>query len=215
MKLTNLDKNIRLAVCVPCRDTLHSLFAYNLTQLVQTCNHIGISVSIFMEIGSLIAQQRQKLAEAAIEGGSTHILWLDSDMLFPVYVAEKLLSHELDVVACNYSTRSLPIKGVAYDRIGEWDSWKSVVETTDTLAKVEGIGMGCMLVKTDVFLKLDKPWFNTTWESEYSDFIGEDFYFCKKARDADFSIMVDTVLSKSIGHIGISKFDLSRCVNQR
>ena len=207
MRITSQEKN-RLAVCIPCRDTLHSMFAYNLAQLVQSCNHTKLPVNIYMEIGSLISQQRQNLAENAIKNGATHILWLDSDMLFPSNVAETLLSHQLDIVCCNYSTRSFPFKGVAYTDVGNWNSWKPAVNTDDRFFEVEGIGFGCMLVNVNVFNTLGLPWFDVTWESKFREFIGEDFYFCKKAREAGYKIMVDTVLSRQIGHIGSSRFNL-------
>ena len=184
------------------------MFAYNLAQLVQSCNHTKLPVNIYMEIGSLISQQRQNLAENAIKNGATHILWLDSDMLFPSNVAETLLSHQLDIVCCNYSTRSFPFKGVAYTDVGNWNSWKPAVNTDDRFFEVEGIGFGCMLVNVNVFNTLGLPWFDVTWESKFREFIGEDFYFCKKAREAGYKIMVDTVLSRQIGHIGSSRFNL-------
>ena len=208
MRITSQESKNRLAVCVPCRDTLHSMFAYNLTQMVQSCNHSKLPVNLYMETGSLISQQRQNLAVNAIKNGATHILWLDSDMMFPSNVAEILLSHQLDIVCCNYSTRSFPFKGVAYTNIGEWNSWKPAVNTNERFFEVEGVGLGCMLVNVDVYGMLGMPWFDVNWEPEFGEFIGEDFYFCKKAREAGYKIMVDTVLSHQICHIGISKFNL-------
>lgn len=163
-----------------------------------------------METGSLISRQRQKLAETAISQGSTHILWLDSDMLFPLNVVDVLLSHNQDVVACNYPTRTLPIKGVAYTKIGEWDSWLGFDVTNERLKSVEGVGMGCMLAKTSVMERMERPWFEVTYSEKYNDHIGEDFYFCQKARSLGYQIMIDTLLSREIKHLGTTAFDLSR-----
>lgn len=215
MRITTPEQGNRLAVCIPCRDMLHSLFAYNLTQMVQSCNHSKLPVNIYMETGSLISQQRQNLAKSAMHNGATHILWLDSDMLFPSDVAETLLSHGMDIVCCNYSTRSVPFKGVAYTNIGDWDSWKPVVNTNERFFEAEGVGLGCMLVDVRVYGALEMPWFDVNWEPRFGEFIGEDFYFCKKARDAGYKIMVDTVLSRQIGHMGISGFNLSSVISDQ
>jgi hypothetical protein len=163
-----------------------------------------------METGSLISRQRQNLAMSAIASGATHILWLDSDMMFPVNIAETLINHNQDIVACNYSTRSHPIKGVAYKQIGDWDSWLKPDETSPRLREVAGVGMGCMLTKTKIFNDLEKPWFEVSWMDEYDDFIGEDFYFCILARQAGYNVMIDTVTSKELKHVGIAEFDLNR-----
>lgn len=203
------QQKVKMAVCVPCRDQVQSTFTYCLVQLVQHCNRMGLPINVFMQTGSLISRQRQELASMAIKSGATHILWLDSDMIFPPTVAEALLSHQLDIVACNYSTRSTPLKGVAYTKIGEWESWLRSDETQH-LCEVEGVGMGCMLVKSDVFSKIQKPWFEVLWTEEFGDFIGEDFYFCQSSRTAGFKVLIDTVLSRQIKHVGVSEFDLAK-----
>jgi len=211
MKLVERIADLRkekLAVCVPCRDQVQSIFSYNLIKLVQYCNTIKLPVNVFMQTGSLISKQRQDLAEAAIKSGATYILWLDSDMSFPPSIAETLMSHNTDIVACNYSTRSVPRKGVAYSKIGDWHSWIKPNNTVPRLQNVDGVGMGCMLTKVDLFSKLEKPWFDVSWIPEYSCFIGEDFYFCRSAQKLGYRIIIDTVISRNIKHIGISEFDI-------
>lgn len=213
MKINQFRNNIRLAICVPCRDQVQSVFTFQLVKLIQHCNQIKLPVNLFMHSGSLISKQRQDLAKDAIETGATHILWLDSDMSFPSTVAETMLSHNTDIVACNYSTRTVPFKGVAYTKMGDWDSWLTSDNTSPRLQEVAGVGMGCMLTKTTVFENLELPWFEVSWVDEYNTFIGEDFYFCVCAKDAGYKIIVDTVLSNEIKHIGLNAFDLSKFNN--
>ena len=210
MKLTKFGTQPHVAICVPCRDMVHSLFAFNLLQLVQYCQYQNIKINVLMQTGSLISRQRQNLAMSAIDAKATHILWLDSDMMYPVTVAETLLQHNQDIVACNYSTRTEPLKGVAYKKIGDWESWIRPDNVKPRLQEVAGVGMGCMLTATRVFSQLDKPYFEVSWVDDYSDFIGEDFYFCVVARQAGYKVWIDTVLSREIKHIGIAEFDLTK-----
>lgn len=162
-----------------------------------------------MQTGSLISKQRQDLTQSAISSGATHILWLDSDMSFPPDIAERLLTHDIDIVAANYSTRTLPRKGVAYKTVGEWNSWIKPQEINPRLQVVEGVGMGCMLIKTTVFSNLPKPWFEVSWVSDWNEYIGEDFYFCLLAKQHGFTVVIDTDLNKLIRHIGTSEFNLA------
>lgn len=215
MKLTDKNNRLatRLAVCVPCRDTMHSMFSYCLIQLVQWCNSSNQIVSVFMDSGSIISRQRQNLAQTALENGFTHVLWLDSDMTFPPNIGEQLLSHNQPIVACNYSTRTLPQKSVAYTKIGNWDSWLDKTNTSTRLVEVEGVGMGCMVTSINAYKNLSMPWFDVVWHDKFNDFLGEDFYFCEKLRSAGNKILIDTVLSNKIKHIGLAQFDLLRVSN--
>lgn len=203
-----------VVICVPCRDTVHSLFAYNLIQLINHCNHVGIKTHLIMETGSLISKQRQQLAEEALKFDAEYILWLDSDMSFPPNALETLLRHNQPVVACNYCTRSSPLKGVAYSSIGNWDSWIDSNGIGDDTSLVEGVGMGCMLVKSSVFHRMEKPWFEIKYHKEFNDHIGEDFYFCTKIRELGHDIVIDNNLSRELKHLGTTGFDLSRAIKQ-
>ena len=77
---------------------------------------------------------------------------------------------------------------------------------------MEGIGMGCMLMKTSTLTSLQKPWFEFEWKD--NSWHGEDFYFQKKLRDAGHQIFVDMNLSRQVRHIGQWAFGPSIGTNQ-
>lgn len=176
-----------LAVCVPVRDNVHSEFAYCLAQLVAALTRNNIEHQLFFENGSMIADQRQRLVNVALERNAKQILWLDSDMTFPANVYTKLNSHDVSVVACTYSTRTQPYRNVAVNLIDNC---------------VDAIGMGCMLTNTNVYYDVPQPWFNMVWDPETKTFSGEDVYFCAELQKNGYTIVVDTELSKQITHIG-------------
>lgn len=202
MKL-NDNTHIKLGIAVPCRDTVHSLFTYSLAELIQFNAKENIKTKLYMLSGSLIANQRHKLAKMCIEDGCTHILWLDSDMMFPPTLAASLLSHKKPIVACNYSTRTEPRKSVAYYKIGEWENWMNSKNQTEALTIIEAIGLGCMLCETNVFTGMFPPYFEVQYDENLKEWIGEDFYFCKKLNDQGYKILVDNKLSLEVSHIGI------------
>lgn len=212
MKLfnTNLNNNsARIAVCVPCRDMLHSMFTYSLVQMIQWSHSSNQIVSVFMDTGTIISRQRQSLAQNALANGFTHILWLDSDMTFPPNTCELLLAHNKEIVACNYSTRTLPKKGVAYKQFGDWNSDTEVIQSANRLEEVDAVGMGCMLVKSSIFDNLALPWFDISWNEQFNDFLGEDFYFCTKCKTKGYKIYIDTHTSQKIQHVGTACYTLS------
>jgi hypothetical protein len=198
-------KKNKLAVCIPTRDTLHSAHAMCLLELVKFNTMNNIDTHVFMNASTVLLTQREQLATAAIELDSEYVLWLDSDMTFPATTAVRMLAHNEPVVAANYVRRTSPLKGVAYKSIGNWNSWLSF-DKTEFLAEVEGVGMGCFLMKTEIFSKIAKPWFEFKWSSESNDYLGEDMLLCEKIANAGYKIKVDTALSHEIRHLGTYGF---------
>ena len=199
------SKPTKLAILVPTRDTVHSQFAYCLAQLIKTTSEAGIDTYLFFDSSTILLNQREKLIENAKDIKCDYVLWLDSDMMFPSTTALRLLAHNKDIVACNYMKRSKPLKTVAYTDLTNWDSWLPL-EPKDDLIKVEGVGMGCMLMKTEIFNSLQKPYFEFTYKGDTQDWYGEDFMLLTKLRLNGFNVYIDTILSMDIKHLGIYAF---------
>lgn len=122
----------------------------------------------------------------------THILFVDYDVLPRLTTLKKLLAHDKDIVAgvypmmqrCKLSwclSREDPFKGLP------------IQELPDNPFKTVYVGCGMMLVRMEVFDKLKWPY----WKDEFAPGVktlGEDLYFCKKARDAGYDIWVDPKL---------------------
>jgi hypothetical protein len=195
----------RLAILVPTRDIVHTQFAFSLAQLMKTNTELGIETFLFFDSSTILLNQREHLIDKAKEINADYVLWLDSDMVFPSTIATRLLNHKKDIVACNYNRRTAPIKTVAYTDISDWESWVPMLIESG-LIKVQGVGMGCMLMKTTIFDKIEKPYFNFSYNKEQNDWLGEDFNLQEKLRNAGYEIFIDTTLSMEIKHIGVQGF---------
>ncbi len=200
------EREIRLAICVPCRQMMHSVFSHNLHNLLNYNWQKGIDTKVFYNMSTLLQAQRENLVAAARSWAATHILWLDSDMSFPFYAAYKLLDHKEPVVAANYVTRQMPYKTVAYKTLGgDWEDWlkhHKDIPINKQLIEVEGVGMGCMLTDIEVFDSLTHPYFPVTWMPEAEDYLGEDINFCQALRQKGYKIFIDDILSRQISHLG-------------
>ena len=203
--LYRADKTARVAICVPVRDNVTAAFSFSLAMLLKKCGETDRKTSLHMVIGSEIASQRQQLATEALSTECTHILWLDSDMRFPNTIIESLLLHEKDIVACNYSTRVAPHIPVAFT--SKQDMSQRLYDQTG-LNKVTAVGMGCMLVKRNVFNDMELPYFGVEWNHDYTSLIGEDLFFANKADNAGYDIWIDSDLSNKIAHVGTRAYTL-------
>lgn len=199
---------MRLAICLPCRDQVYASFAYDLA--VMTAHFCGSTkgneMILLTSLGTLVGDQREGLAEEAIQSGATHILWLDTDMRFPKDLPIRLAKHNKPIVACNYPTRKAPIATVAFD----WaDSKRDRILTkadSTGLEKCAAVGMGAMLVDTEVFSKIDRPWHFIPYNPKTQRMVGEDIWFCQRAREAGYDVWIDHDTSKHIAHIGTIEY---------
>ena len=194
-------KPTSVSILVPTRDTVYSHFSYSLGNLIKTTTMMGIEVHLFFDASTILINQRENLINRAIEVKSEWVLWLDSDMMFPPTTLLRLLANNQDIVACNYMKRSYPFKSVAFMDTNDWESWVPL-QSEDELLTVEAIGMGCVLMRTSVFEKLNRPYFEYTYQPKTKDWGGEDFTLFKKLNKLGYQVKVDMNLSNEIYHIG-------------
>ena len=202
-----------VAVCVPCRDVVDSGFAFDLARCVAA--HTATTrdrVLLFQNQGTLIVNQRQELAQASLDAGASHLLFIDADMRFPKDSIRRLLAWDADIVASNYSTRQLPLQPVAFKD----DTTSERVHTEEWssgLQEVAAIGMGLMLIKAEVFQKMEKPWFHIHYQNGV--YSGEDIWFCRSARETGFKVMLDHDISHHVRHIGAFEFSCAHAAASR
>jgi hypothetical protein len=132
-------------------------------------------------------------------------MFIDADMRFPKDALVRLLKHNKDIVGVNATTRSEPVKPTAKNINYEEDgsvSWLPVYSNVKKgIEKVDAIGCGVILIKNSAFKKIEKPYFYFE-QLPNGKLLGEDIYFCIKAKDAGIDTYVDHDLSMEIGHIG-------------
>lgn len=204
-------KNHRVAICIPSRGEMEIGTAFDLSLMCSydSRNRSG-SQALYTVAGTLIFDQREKLAASAIRENADYILWIDADMRFPKNTIEHLIARDKDIVGANATTRVPPIHGTAknawINRKDQIINWQQVSSKDKTgLERVTAIGCGVMMVKAEVFKKTPRPWF---WFQQLpgEKLLGEDVHFCVRAHDAGFETWVDHDLSNLVGHVGSHTF---------
>lgn len=193
--------DIRLAVCIPARDQMHTVTSYCLYNLSNVLTKLGIDNKLFLSHGTLIINQRHELVLAAREWGATHIMFIDSDIEFTPDCVIRLIDRNLPVVAAAYSKRVEPFIVTAWHKIYDWNS--HVQNFDEDLITCEAVAMGFMLIETEVFDQLDLPWFVIGWHNQY---VGEDIEFCRMLLDKGIDVHLDLYVTKQLGHLGTKNF---------
>lgn len=199
--------SLKIKIGVPARDEVMTGFMFSMVNMVaRTAASTDIEIRFSTSAGTLICDQRDKLAKAALAEQADWLLFADSDMRFPSDALVRLLAHGEPIVACNYTTRRAPAEPVAFKTLGTAEKLWTTQDSTG-LEECAAVGMGLMLIHTEVLKAMEKPWFFIPYLKDVDGHWGEDVWFCNQARKAGFATLIDHDLSKEIKHIGLREYD--------
>lgn len=215
-------RTTRVHICMPCyggqltESTFMSFIKWS-----NMARQLGIEWTVeTMTNESLISRARNTLTAKFLHTKeSTHLMFIDADIGWEPWHLLVMLNAQKDVIGGLYPMKSLPIKWCVNGIPGvEPEPGSDLIEVTKT-------GTGFLLIKRDVFEKLDahpavKPFMNdiglppelNPYMKTYFDtavrenrYYSEDWMFCENWRDIGGKVWVDKrVLLK---HMGAYVFD--------
>lgn len=197
---------MRVAICIPARGQMEVTTAFDLTRMAAyMVGKKNIDLNVYTSQGTLIFDQRNSLVRTAVIEKCDYILFIDADMRFPKTTLERLLAHNKDIIGVNATTRMMPpsptAKNIQINEDGSVD-WLAIYSNKEKgISKVDAIGCGVMLIKTSCLKDIPQPYFYFE-QLLKGKLLGEDIYFCIKAKDAGIDTWVDHDLSMEIGHVG-------------
>lgn len=202
---------MKINLCLPTGEDIKADFMMSLSRLLLQSASVGIEFEFSNVKTSNVAQSREQIAMTAMQSDCSHLFWLDSDMVFPDWTLERLLSCDVDIVAGNYAMRGFlqPTPTAVVDVQSDGRCRRAYAAQGDELVEVEGIGLGVMLMKRTVLERMKQPWFPIEWNAAGKFHDGEDLGFCAKARKAGFKVLVDPVISRRLGHVGSYLYTLN------
>ena|SRR3990167_1330823 len=189
----------KITVGIPTNRGLRPKMAQSLLNLVV---HGGYEFHIVVaEEGYTIAENRNYLTVQALNNNSDYLLMIDDDMTFEPDMLDKLIENKKDIIGVAYHPRSETGEIIKY--LDEVVSVK-IEQSTDPKYKdtfeCHATGTGIILIKCNVFKKMSRPWFMFEYYPTGQCKLGEDWYFCREAKKAGFTIWTDP--KPRVGHIG-------------
>jgi len=192
---------MRVGVCIPCRDEVHTGFAFDFARMTAhdastRCKDSKGGLNLYTMPGTLIFDQREKLVQVALSEGCDAVLFIDSDMRFPHDIIDIMLSREVPIVGVNATTRRKPVTPTAklLTKIQDKDQVVYKWENIDSrgkqgIEKITAVGFGAVMIRKEVFKEVPQPWFDAGWWP--TGVCGEDVHFCVKVGDNGFHTWVD------------------------
>ena len=158
---------------------------------------------------SILYLSRENLAKAAVDAKVDYLMFLDSDQIIQYDTIDRLayhLEHGEDIVTTLIFRKDPPYQPCIFSSQKELPN-KQIALTfcnleSQDLTKpfyVASCGMGCMMMKTEVFYNIPQPWFLPR------PYTGEDITFIWEATQKGYKILCDPTIE--IGHVGFKNFN--------
>lgn len=184
---------MKLLIAIPTTDFMHADFVNSLIKLTAHLQREGIAHHVELVAGTLVYLARNKLACKAINEGFSHVLWLDSDMVFNETIVEDLAFCGKGFVCGVFNSRRPPYNSCIFKSIKPAERVKDFgLEPF----QVAGCGMACVLVNTDILRQVQNHYGNCFTPT---DDYGEDLAFCWRAKSMGNEIWCEP--TARIGHI--------------
>ena len=174
----------------------NTLFYEYINTIEHPCDTLRMSPN-----GLSPAAARNIIFNQAILNNCTHVLLVDDDMAIKPDALKKLLAHDKDIVSGLYLSHAFPHQPLAFDGFTDKGliRYLSLNKGMGGLVKVEATGFGCVLIKTDVLKRMERPWvrLGELNPEQWCDDIG--FYWRLHKECPDVEVFVDTDVR--VGHI--------------
>lgn len=177
---------------------------------------IGFAVRRYPS-SAAVDRTRCEAATAALSEGFDELMWIDSDISFEAADVERLRAHDLPIAAGIYAKKGMqalavhPEPGTRELRLGEGGG----------SCAVRYVGAGFLYTQRRVYDDIQRTFSLPLCNAQFGApaipyflpmviahadhpggywYLGEDYAFCERARQAGFAVMADTTIR--LGHVG-------------
>lgn len=165
------------------------------------------------------ATARNKIVQKSLDLGVDYVLMVDNDTVIPKDTIVSMTDDIRDVCLGYYAHRGADnlytgrtnvcrlfqpsgVKYFNYPLESEYTAKELLDLRADGIYKLQihGGGMGCAFISTDVFRRLEYPWYYwNLYTDKNRGMLSEDLYFCELCRKAKIPVYTDTRVG--CGHI--------------
>lgn len=199
---------MKILIAVPTFENIYP----DTFQAIYDLDGAGHDLSFAYVRGYDCATARNRIAQKALDDGADYVLMVDNDVVLPKDALKNLLDDPKDVCLGFYAHRDSDnvYRGKTcicklYDEKGtKYFNYPLESEYTDAemramkdegrfKVQIHGGGMGCALIRTDVFKRVKYPWYDwVNYANDHRGMLSEDLYFCEGCRKKGIPIYTDT-----------------------
>lgn len=216
----------RLFIGLPIYGSVDPHFFSSFLNLKAASEASGLNRHIYLKTrmgDSAIGRARNGLTREFLESDCSHLLFIDSDLVFSMDHVEQIMSHDEDIVGGFYVKKNEgPVQFVCNLNAD------SKNERNDGLMSTNYVGTGFLRISRKVFEVMIQEFGKDIWYIvdqtklkeydfwhmgvyQYPDgsrrWLSEDWWFCQRAMDIGFKIWIDRAVL--LGHSGNAVYPLS------
>ena len=198
----------RILVAVPTFETIYP----DTFESIYNLDCGGNSVVFKFVRGYDCATARNRIAQMSMDLKANYVFMVDNDVVLPKDALINLLEGECDICLGYYAHRDTDnvyrertcicrmfqpdgTKYYHYPLESEYTGKEMKEMCANGVHKVQihGGGMGCALIKVDLFRKLEYPWFDwVNYKDKNHGMLSEDLYLCEQCKNHNIPIFADT-----------------------
>jgi hypothetical protein len=180
-------KKKKVLVCILTMGDIHHILSQSISQMIiDSRKQNEYTMELYYSGIINVSDNRNGIVKRFLASDYDYLLMIDSDNP-PIRNPLELVRLDLDIVACPtpmYKEESIMINCF---NIHPGGGYRSMTDTKTDLFECDRVGTGCILIARRVLEKIKLPF--ATWVDEDGNHLeGEDFTFCKKAKDAGFKV---------------------------
>ena len=158
------------------------------------------------------ATARNRIVQKSLDLGADYVLMVDNDVVLPKDALIHLLDDAKDVCLGYYAHRDtdniyrgrtcicklkMPDGGLYFNYPLESEYTAAEMEDLRGSGQykqvIHGGGMGCAMIRTDVFREIRYPWYDwVNYADDNRGMLSEDLYFCEQCRAYGIGIYTDS-----------------------
>jgi len=205
---------VRLAIAVPCHVFVAPQMAQSLARMCafhvldSQNNEHGWEMSGPRFFGNAVSTfGRNELVRWARSEDATHVLWIDTDSVFPADAIRRMMTNAFmngigpEFIGANFALKDGSGRSSAWGLDGE-----RLKPKAEGVEEVSTLGFGFTLTSMAVLDAVGDPWFKTVDGERGGP--ADEYRFCQLARAAGFPPYVDHALSRECAHVGLHPFRL-------
>jgi len=194
-----MKKPFKLLIAVPCMDYLHAEFVKSLQKLTMHLCREGVNFTVEIHSGSLVYFARNRMANKAVDEGYTHLLFMDSDMVFDETIVETLEFSGKGMVCGVFHSRRPPYGSCIFKSLKPVERFTPKDYGVEPF-RIMGCGMACTMISSEI-LRAVRQRFGNCFDPAIYDGItmGEDTAFCWRVNNVGEEMWCDP--TAKIGHI--------------
>jgi len=189
-KLTASER-VKVFIGIPTTGEIRVELANWLLEIVKNPNYI---FSVYITGNSTIVHNRNRIVRNFLKSDAEWLMNIDSDVSPPLDILDILKNGKKIIAPINFVWKSwglAPLISMKAKDRGYIVTDPDKANSPDRLVEVDGTGTTCLFVHREVIEKMKSPWFLFGYDEKGAINLGEDYYFCQRAKELGYGIWID------------------------